>query len=233
MSNDDSSLLSAQAKRRAVIDTAIRFVLALTFAIAAGTCFKGVAAQIAAQDWTHPAPHDVARVVSIFSIGLYNVMIGLLYVVRLRPVSSLSGAMPCAAAILGSFLMAALFFLSPRDDLPFEAQVLAGVLVIAGNIFSVLILLRLGKSFSILPEGRRLVTSGPYRVVRHPLYLAEAVGALGVVISYLSPWALLLVAAQISLQLVRIRYEEKVLHETFPEYADYAKRTWRLIPWIY
>ena len=42
-----------------------------------------------------------------------------------------------------------------------------------------------------------------------------------------------LVVAQTVLQLVRIRYEERVLRETFPEYEEYAKRTAQLIPGIY
>ncbi|MGB9153552.1 MAG: isoprenylcysteine carboxylmethyltransferase family protein [Alphaproteobacteria bacterium] len=70
-------------------------------------------------------------------------------------------------------------------------------------------------------------------MVRHPLYLAEAIAALGVVINFLSPWALILVAVQLALQIVRIHYEEKVLKENFPEYEEYAKKTWRLIPGIY
>jgi protein-S-isoprenylcysteine O-methyltransferase Ste14 len=69
--------------------------------------------------------------------------------------------------------------------------------------------------------------------VRHPLYLAEAVATLGAMISFLSVWALLLVVVQMTLQLVRIHYEERVLRQTFPEYAGYAKRTARLIPEIY
>jgi len=56
---------------------------------------------------------------------------------------------------------------------------------------------------------------------------------LGVVINFLSVWALSLVAVQLALQVVRIHYEEKVLKETFPEYHDYAQKTWRLIPGIY
>jgi protein-S-isoprenylcysteine O-methyltransferase Ste14 len=160
-------------------------------------------------------------------------MIACLYVLRLRPVSKFAGAIPCAAAILGGFLMSALLLLSPREDLPLWARITASLLVVVGNAFAIMIILRLGRSFSILPEGRRLVTSGPYAVVRHPLYLAEAVATLGAVINFLSPWALLLVVVQLGLQMVRIHYEEKVLKESFPEYEDYAQRTWRLIPGIY
>jgi protein-S-isoprenylcysteine O-methyltransferase Ste14 len=69
--------------------------------------------------------------------------------------------------------------------------------------------------------------------VRHPLYLAEAVAALGALINFLSAWALVLVAVQIALQMVRIHYEERVLRETFPEYESYARRTARLIPGVY
>jgi protein-S-isoprenylcysteine O-methyltransferase Ste14 len=129
--------------------------------------------------------------------------------------------------------MSGLLLLNPRTDLPLAAQIAASVLVLAGNGFAVMILMRLGRSFSILPESRKLVTTGPYKIVRHPLYLAEAVATLGAVINFLSPWALLLVGVQTALQLVRIRYEERVLRQTFPEYAKYAKHTARLIPGVY
>ncbi len=184
-------------------------------------------------DFTNPQPHEVGHILSVFAIGLYTLMIGCVYILRLRPVSKFAGAIPCAAAILGGFLMSALLLFAPRDDLPLWARIIASLLVIIGNIFAIIIILRLGRSFSILPEGRRLVTTGPYSVVRHPLYLAEAVATLGAVINFLSLWALILVAVQLSLQMVRIHYEEKVLKETFPEYDDYAQKTWRLIPGIY
>ncbi|MDR3450955.1 MAG: isoprenylcysteine carboxylmethyltransferase family protein [Alphaproteobacteria bacterium] len=220
-------------RKRLWIDLAIRFALGLTFAFSAGVCFKhGVEGWRALQQ-PGADPQQFGHVLSVLAIGLYTLMIACLYVLRLQPVSKFAGAIPCAAAILGGFLMSALLLLSPRDDLPVWARVLACALVVIGNAFAIVIILRLGRSFSILPEGRRLVTSGPYAVVRHPLYLAEAVATLGAVINFLSPWALLLVAAQLGLQMVRIHYEEKVLKETFPEYTDYAKKTWRLIPGIY
>jgi protein-S-isoprenylcysteine O-methyltransferase Ste14 len=224
--------LDTKAWRHAA-DLLIRFALGLTFAYSAGVCLQTSLVGFQHIDFEHPKPGEIGHMLSVLVIGLYTLMIACLYVLRLRPVSKFAGAIPCAAAILGGFLMSALLLLSPREDLPLWARITASLLVVVGNAFAIMIILRLGRSFSILPEGRRLVTSGPYAVVRHPLYLAEAVATLGAVINFLSPWALLLVVVQLGLQMVRIHYEEKVLKESFPEYEDYAQRTWRLIPGIY
>ncbi|MDR3424596.1 MAG: isoprenylcysteine carboxylmethyltransferase family protein [Alphaproteobacteria bacterium] len=215
------------------LDLAIRFALGVTFAFSAGVCLHSGISHMKGVDFAHPQPYQLGQAFSVLSIGLYSLMVAGLYAVRLRPISKFAGAIPCAAAILGGFLMSGLLLLSPCESLPLWARILACLLVVIGNAFAVMILLRLGRSFSILPEGRRLVTQGPYAVVRHPLYLAEAVATLGVVINFLSPWALLLVAVQLALQLVRIHYEEKVLTEHFPEYEAYAEKTARLIPGIY
>jgi protein-S-isoprenylcysteine O-methyltransferase Ste14 len=215
------------------IDLGIRAVLALTFAAAAGVYIQNAADQFRKVNPDHFDAHVFSRGLSIAAIGLYTFMIACLYTLRLRPKSTASGAWSIAAAIMGSFLMSGLLLLTPRLDLPMPVQIAACMLVLVGNVFAVYILTHLGRSFSILPQSRKLVTSGPYQVVRHPLYLAEAVATLGAMISFLSPWALALVAVQITLQVVRIHYEEKVMRETFPEYKDYAKRTWRLIPGIY
>ena len=215
------------------IDLGIRAVLGLTFAFSAGVCFKNAIDQFQDIDFDNPNAHLFSHALSVLAIGLYTLMVACLYALRLSPKKTASGAGPAAAAILGGFLMSALLFLNQRTDLPLEVQILACLLVLIGNAFAVYILLHLGRSFSILPESRKLVTSGPYQIVRHPLYLAEAVATLGALIAFLSPWAFALVAVQITLQIVRIHYEEKVLRETFSEYDDYAKKTWRLIPGIY
>jgi protein-S-isoprenylcysteine O-methyltransferase Ste14 len=54
----------------------------------------------------------------------------------------------------------------------------------------------LGRSFSIFPEGRELVTHGPFSVVRHPLYLTEQIAALGTMLQFNQPWSLLLALRQ-------------------------------------
>ncbi len=101
----------------------------------------------------------------------------------------------------------------------------------AGLLFAIASVAFLGRCFGVLPDVRGLVTRGPYRIVRHPLYLGELTAALGIVLGA-QRWAPALAAwlVCLSLQLVRTRYEERSLRAEFPEYAPYADRTKRLIP---
>ena len=177
--------------------------------------------------------HSLSQALAALAIGLYALTVACLYALRLRPIRRASGAWPSAAALLGGFLMFGLLMLDQRTDLPLAAQAAASILILAGNGSAIYVLAHLGRSFSILPESRKLVTSGPYQVVRHPLYLAEAVATLGVFIEFLSPLALLLFAMQMSMQIIRIHYEENILRQTFPEYEAYSQHSWRLIPMIY
>jgi protein-S-isoprenylcysteine O-methyltransferase Ste14 len=113
------------------------------------------------------------------------------------------------------------------------AAAVSTLLTLAGNALAIVVLTQLRGSFSIMAEARQLVTTGVYRVVRHPLYLAEEIALIGVVMQYLSLWTALLLAAQIAFQLRRMHNEEIILGETFPEYAAYKATTARLIPGIY
>jgi protein-S-isoprenylcysteine O-methyltransferase Ste14 len=219
--------------RRPYSGFVVRLALGLVFAVLAGACLKSGISGLRRISFDNLRLHQIGQILSVLTIGFYTLVIACLYVLRLRPVSKFMGALPCATAILGGFLLSALLLLPSREDLPLWALLFSDLLVVVGNTFAITILLQLGRSFSILPEGRRMVTRGFYSVVRHPLYLAEAVATLGVAINFLSAWALILVAMQFALQITRIHYEEKVLKEHFPEYGDYARKTWRLIPGVY
>jgi protein-S-isoprenylcysteine O-methyltransferase Ste14 len=112
------------------------------------------------------------------------------------------------------------------------AVVVAGDLMLgAGLLFAIASVAFLGRCFGVLPDVRGLVTRGPYRLVRHPLYLGELTAALGIVVGA-ERWAPALGAwlVCLGLQLVRTKYEERSLRAEFPEYAPYADRTKRLIP---
>jgi protein-S-isoprenylcysteine O-methyltransferase Ste14 len=112
------------------------------------------------------------------------------------------------------------------------AVLVAGDLMLgAGLLFAIASVAFLGRCFGVLPDVRGLVTRGPYRLVRHPLYLGELTASLGIVLGG-QRWAPAFGAwlVCLSLQLVRTKYEERSLRAEFPEYAPYADRTKRLIP---
>ncbi len=218
---------------RLLIDIVIRIFLALFFAFTAGIYCKNAGAQLHGIDMDHINAANIAMGLSIFAGGLYTLLIACLYVLRLRPVNKFAGLGPAIAALLGGFLMFGIVWFKPRTDLPVSVEFLASFLILNGNIFAAYVLSRLGRSFSILPESRKLVTAGPYKIIRHPLYLAEALATFGVMILFLSVGAVTLAVAQTLLQFVRIHYEEKTLSKNFPEYKAYAKKTARLVPGVY
>jgi protein-S-isoprenylcysteine O-methyltransferase Ste14 len=84
-----------------------------------------------------------------------------------------------------------------------------------------------------LPNGAvELVTRGPYRWIRHPIYSAVMLGMSGVAVRSRTP-AVIAVAVVLSLFLaVKARWEEKHLRSTFPGYSDYERRVGRFIPGV-
>ena len=153
-------------------------------------------------------------------------------VVRARPTGKARGFEPRVSALFGTFLIpvVALF---PRCELRLAAGLVSTLLLLAGSSLAVYVLTHLGRSFSVMPEARGLVTSGLYRHVRHPLYLAEMIASTGTVLQFLSVWTGLIMAVQVAFQLRRMRNEEVVLASIFPDYAAYQKRTARIIPGMY
>lgn len=163
---------------------------------------------------------------------LFSLVLISLLVIRTPPRAKSVGLWPRAAAVAGTFITVGIIYL-PAQTLRVPVQALADILLAMGSMLCIYIIARLGRAFSIMPEARRLVTSGPYAIVRHPLYVAEEIGVVGLVLQFEQPWAALLALAGLVLQVIRSEFEERVLLEAYPEYADYRARTWRFVPFVF
>jgi protein-S-isoprenylcysteine O-methyltransferase Ste14 len=212
-------------------DIVIRVILICCILLLALPNASGVVARVRA----HPGTWDVSLLADILArstVLLYFVLAALLVLVRSRPLGKAHGLQPRLSALAGSFLLLSVV-LFPRPDLSIGLNLLSASLIVLGHLLAVYALAWLGRSFSIMAEARRLVTDGPYEVIRHPLYLAEEIAVIGLFLQYASLWTALIVVSHFAFQLQRMRNEEQILRETFPEYAAYAARTQRLIPGVY
>lgn len=109
------------------------------------------------------------------------------------------------------------------------------LLTFCGIALAIWARLYLGRNWSGSPslkEDHALVTSGPYALVRHPIYTGILVAIFGS--SLASPvWFILFVIVG-SMFIRRIGIEEKLMMQTFPQlYPDYKKHTFALVPWVW
>jgi protein-S-isoprenylcysteine O-methyltransferase Ste14 len=155
-----------------------------------------------------------------------------LFIVRKLPLAKSRNWWPRIIAAIGA--NSAFLFLILPGVIPIAfINNLSSALIIGGTAGSIFVLSHLGRSFSVTPQARALVVNGPYRFVRHPLYLSEQIITFGIMLQYKQPWAFLVFAVSLASQFPRMHYEEQVLSETFPAYRTYSKGTARLIPGIY
>jgi protein-S-isoprenylcysteine O-methyltransferase Ste14 len=173
----------------------------------------------------------VLQFLALFASACFSVLLIWLLIERSVPVKKSKGLLPRLCGFAGTFLGVGILQLDLVNlSLPWQA--LADLFVLGGSLGSVLVLSRLGKAFSIMPEARLLVTSGPYAYARHPLYAVEAITVVGIAMQHIQPWATLLGIGTIALQVARSIFEERVLVEAYPEYEAYRARTRRFIPGI-
>jgi len=91
-------------------------------------------------------------------------------------------------------------------------------------------------NFNIRPElkrAARLVTSGVYRWIRHPMYSAVLLAMLAAVLADPRAWRLAVWLALLGVLILKAQREERYLLQRFTQYAQYRARTWRLLPWVW
>jgi protein-S-isoprenylcysteine O-methyltransferase Ste14 len=225
----DPRLLKAQGTK--AYDTIVALPLILWFAYGALQLRPTLVYDFVLMQNGTAAPINWIRFFSLSAAMAFNLLLIYLLVVRDKPVRRLAGVMPRLCALIGTFLGVGMLQL-PVAHLDLGMQLISAVLVGVGSLASVLVLWRLGKSFSIMPEARTLVTSGPYAYARHPLYGVEMITILGTALQFVQPWSAIVGAAVLAMLVVRTMFEERVLSEAYPEYATYRAKTARFIPGV-
>lgn len=143
-----------------------------------------------------------------------------------------------AQAALFAFFLIALISGDSVADVPglIVAQVMGLVLALGGAALSVWSLMQHGWSVSPFPrpvDDAHLVSSGPYRFVRHPMYSGIVLFTLGVGLAYANPAVLLASFTFLVFFMAKTGREEDMLVEAVPGYRTYRSEvSWRLVPFI-
>jgi len=137
---------------------------------------------------------------------------------------------------LGTLLVACLDHRFGWSHLPVPL-VVAGELLVACCLGGMFLVFRENTYASVLIEvapRQTVVSTGPYRIVRHPVYAVGLLFIGGMPLALGSAWALLFLLPVAAVLLVRLTDEEKFLVEHLPGYAEYRTHTrFRLIPGIF
>ena len=138
--------------------------------------------------------------------------------------------------LLVSFQLGSLFYYVVSG--PVLADTIPGILVEFAGIFLAIhaiyiVKIRNVNIAPIVKQGSELITSGPYKYIRHPMYIAQIIAIIPLLVEYFTWLRFGVLLLLIVTLLLKIKYEEKQLVSHFPDYKDYKKTTWRLIPYVY
>jgi protein-S-isoprenylcysteine O-methyltransferase Ste14 len=181
-----------------------------------------------------PLSTDKILVLSYFVLAAlsYFLVVGL-YAARRPAVCAGQSVVTRAVAIIATFLPLISQFLGEPVFADPLILITADLLAVCGMVLIVVALWTLGRNFSIIPQARQLVCRGPYRLVRHPLYVGELLCTLGIMIKVFNWQRLAMFLVLVAFQVFRAMEEEKLLSQVFPKYVEYASRAPRFIPGLF
>jgi protein-S-isoprenylcysteine O-methyltransferase Ste14 len=171
---------------------------------------------------------------------LFDLLVGFLLLRSRPPAVPPRGARDVLVPLVGNFFYLAYNlagFVPPAltvDRVPsswrFPLSLLALHLSVLAVMLAVWAVIHLGRSFAVLVSVREVVLHGPYRFVRHPIYLSYLLQMISLVCAYGSLLVLGLATVHLGVTLWRARLEEARLAAHSAEYRDYMRRTGFLLP---
>jgi protein-S-isoprenylcysteine O-methyltransferase Ste14 len=175
--------------------------------------------------------HQLVFILQQLATIAFFALIVTLFVVRAPASGQHATRMQALVALLGTFILSVAGLLPAESSASTTSLLTSSALVITGTFFAIWSLAVLGRCFGIFPEVRGLVLSGPYRLIRHPVYLGEMVAAAGILLVKPHPLTVALLAAFVGLQCWRTLFEERALALAFPrDYPSYRASVPRLVP---
>lgn len=136
--------------------------------------------------------------------------------------------------VAAQFIIAAQIILTTSNS-PFQSAVPASITV-SGLAIGIWSIIAMGSSMNVSPRlktNAQLKTDGPYRFVRHPMYLGLLLFCAGFVVAENASlgWASL---GGLAVVLgIKTHYEEQQLKSRFQDYDSYAQRTKRIVPFLF
>ena len=136
--------------------------------------------------------------------------------------------------VLSQFICIALIFKLGKS---YPENVLVFMLMIFAIFIGLWAIFVMRKSrLTIMPDfysGTRLIVAGPYRYIRHPMYLAVLLFCLSMLVNELNIYRAAIYLFLAITLILKILHEEKQLLQGFPEYRSYKQKTKRLIPFVF
>lgn len=115
-------------------------------------------------------------------------------------------------------------------------NIIIRIVMALASMIAMWAILLINKYMNVAPDvvkNARLIRSGPYKFIRHPMYLSVFVITLCWLIDYFTYVRMAVALILFVIMISKIKYEEGLLKEAFPEYESYISQTKRFIPFIY
>ena len=163
--------------------------------------------------------------------GIQTIILVITMVFRRTPVRVTPNPWYWLLAFVATYGLLAFVAFAPRGP-PIVPIIVPNVLVLMSVAIMIYARLTLGRSIGYVPADRGIVTGGPYKFVRHPIYSGAFVTLFAFILRAYSPLNLLLCVVLVGLFMLKSAVEEWFLRDN-PEYAAYIKQVrYRWIPGI-
>ncbi|MCU1285273.1 MAG: protein-S-isoprenylcysteine methyltransferase [Acidobacteriales bacterium] len=168
---------------------------------------------------------------------LHETVVAASFLLRRPLAQQAKGLGPRIAAYVGTFMMVAFVRLA-SSYYPAWVEHTNGLLLnrlgisfwFIGTLFGLYSLWYFRHAFSLVPQARELVTSGPFRIARHPIYLSYVLQYIGIWLTHKTTAMGIVLVLWFAVMLIRMKYEEALLMAVFPEYALYKLQVRAIYP---